>query len=445
VNAISKYSDWSIGQLHVGTLGWNGLMIFGMIYWLCPNIFQAKLWSPKLANLHFWLALSGVLLYALPLYIGGILQATRTLSLDDSGRLEHSAFMPLLTSMAPFWLARSLGGTIYTIGLVAMGLNVGLTWMRRPAKYAVAQIQAACCTIQKPDRSEQPTHQPSQLEGVPVLEFAKTVESLSTLSWHRNWERWPLRFGALIAVMIGIALVCEALPVWLVRSNIPRIASVKPYTPLELMGREIYVSEGCHNCHSQMIRSLVPETMRYTTDFSEAGEFAYDHPSQWGTRRIGPDLAREGGRQGSYWHWRHLDSPQGVTEGSVMPSFQRLLDSQLNTSEIPKRVHAATKIGIPYDKEFSSDDAILAHAKAQSQSIAAEIVMQGGPVIYADRLIEESTAMALIAYLQRLGKDRYAPPVPPAPTASVKRQSPLALATNSATAMREGGKTCSID
>jgi cytochrome c oxidase cbb3-type subunit I/II len=191
---------------------------------------------------------------------------------------------------------------------------------------------------------------------------------------------------------------------FLIRSNIPTIPSVKPYTPLELAGRDIYVSEGCYNCHSQMIRPMVAETLRYPPDYSKAGEFIYDRPFQWGSRRIGPDLAREGGKQSSFWHWRHFEDPAKTTEGSVMPPYRHLLSEKLNYKEIPKRIWAAHFLGARYDKELTDAEAI---ARTQAQAIAAEIISQGGPVTYQGNLLEDSTAIALIAYLQRVGTDLF--------------------------------------
>jgi cytochrome c oxidase cbb3-type subunit I/II len=190
---------------------------------------------------------------------------------------------------------------------------------------------------------------------------------------------------------------------FLIRSNIPTISSVKPYTPLELAGRDVYVSEGCYNCHSQMIRPMIAETQRYG-EFSKAGESVYDRPFQWGSRRIGPDLAREGGKNSSFWHWTHFENPARISPGTVMPSYEHLLKERLHFGEIEKRVQAAHFLGAPYDRELTESEAM---ARTQSEAIAAEIIAQGGPVTYNGELIKDSTAIALIAYLQRLGRDLF--------------------------------------
>ena len=221
-----------------------------------------------------------------------------------------------------------------------------------------------------------------------------------------------------------VASLFEIIPTFLIRSNVPTIASVKPYTPLELAGRDIYVSEGCYNCHSQMIRPMIAETQRYGV-YSKAGEFIYDRPFQWGSRRIGPDLAREGGLQSSFWHWEHFKNPAERSPGSVMPSYRHLLVERLNFGEIQKRIQAVHYLGAPYDKELTDAEAM---AHKQAEAVAAEILAQGGKVDFEGKLIKDSTAIALIAYLQRMGKDlfRVDAPVPVAGT-------PLAPAETAAT------------
>jgi cytochrome c oxidase cbb3-type subunit I/II len=195
----------------------------------------------------------------------------------------------------------------------------------------------------------------------------------------------------------------------LIRSNVPTIATVKPYTPLELAGRDIYVSEGCYNCHSQMIRPMVAETKRYG-EYSKAGEFIYDRPFQWGSRRIGPDLAREGGKQSSLWHWRHLERPQDFEEKSPMPSFAHLLDTPIDFDKVTDRVRAARMLGAPYDEQTVENAPAV--ARQQAEQIAADIVSQGGSIRRGDLMTLDSQAVALIAYLQRLGTDIFAPPEP---------------------------------
>jgi cytochrome c oxidase cbb3-type subunit I/II len=251
----------------------------------------------------------------------------------------------------------------------------------------------------------------SKLQDVPVLNAAKKLDVWSKMGWHRRWERLPVKFTVLTTLAVVIASLFEIIPTFLIRSNIPTIATVKPYTPLELAGRDIYVSEGCFNCHSQMIRPMVAETKRYG-EYSKPGEFIYDHPFQWGSRRIGPDLAREGGKQSSVWHWRHFENPQFFETASVMPSFEHLLDTPIDFKKVTDRVWAAGMLGAEYDFELSDSPEL---ARKQAERVAADIVSQGGPVRRGDLMTFDSQAVALIAYLQRLGTDINAPPEPAAP------------------------------
>jgi cytochrome c oxidase cbb3-type subunit I/II len=250
------------------------------------------------------------------------------------------------------------------------------------------------------------------------------------MDWHRRWERLPVRFTIFTALAVLLASALELVPMFLIRSNIPTISTVKPYTPLELAGRDIYVSEGCYNCHSQMIRPMVAEKLMYG-EFSKAGESVYDHPFQWGSRRIGPDLARIGiTQQSGLWHWRHFENPSYISEGSVMPSYRHLLEEKLNYNEIEKRVRAAQFLGATY--AFDPKDSAEV-ARKQAEKVAAEIVTQGGPVEYNGHLTKDSTAIALIAYLQRVGTDLFkteepAAPITPGATEAPAPATPEAMA-----------------
>ena len=410
VNALSHYTDWTIAHVHSGALGWNGFMTFGMIYWLLPRLYQTKLWSTKMAEWHFWIGTIGILLYIVPIYAAGITQGLMWRGLDDLGRLQYPDFIETVQTIVPFWWFRIIGGALFVTGVVMLAVNAVMTWSTRPATYEDPVYTAPRLTTGYLDDSARP----SKLAGKPVLEAATKIDQFVAMDWHRRWERLPIRFTLLTAVAVILASLFEFVPMFLIRSNIPTISSVKPYTPLELAGRDVYVSEGCYNCHSQMIRPMVAETQRYG-EFSKAGESIYDRPFQWGSRRIGPDLAREGGKQSSFWHWTHFEKPSQISPGTVMPSYQHLLTERLNFGEIEKRVQAAHFLGAPYDKELTEAEAM---AHKQSEAVAAEIIAQGGPVTYQEQLIKDSTAIALIAYLQRVGKDLYRveePPKTPAP------------------------------
>jgi cytochrome c oxidase cbb3-type subunit I/II len=398
VNALSHYTDWTIAHVHSGALGWNGFMTFGMIYWLLPRLYQTKLWSTKMAEWHFWIGTLGILLYIIPIYAAGITQGLMWRALDEYGGLQYK-FLETVQTTVPFWWTRVAAGGLYVFGVAMLAVNAVMTWRSRPAIYEVPVYSAPRLAREYRD-AQIPK---SVLEGTPVLEFATKVDQFAQMNWHRKWEHLPVWFTFATTVAVLIASAFEIVPMFLIRSNIPTISTVKPYTPLELAGRDIYVSEGCYNCHSQMIRPMVAEKLRYG-DFSKAGESIYDHPFQWGSRRIGPDLAREGGLQSSFWHWGHFENPSAVSVGSVMPSYQHLLDERLNFNAITERVRAATYLGAKYPFDIEKSPEV---ARLQAEKIAAEIIAQGGSVDRKGQLIKDSTAIALIAYLQRLGTDLY--------------------------------------
>ncbi len=412
VNALSHYTDWTIAHVHGGALGWNGFMTFGMLYWLLPRLYQTKLWSTKLATMHFWVGTIAILAYIVPIYVAGWTQGLMWRAIDpETGGLQYPDFVVTIDRVQQFWWIRVLAGAMYVAGVAMLAVNAVMTWLARPAKYEDPVHTAPRLVGAYPE-----TASPAlALADAPVLDLGKKIDNWTRFGWHRRWERLPLRFTIWVIVSVVVASLFEIIPTFLIRSNIPTIASVKPYTPLELAGRDIFVAEGCYNCHSQMIRPLVAETKRYG-DYSKPGESVYDHPFQWGSRRIGPDLAREGGRMTSGWHWKHLEDPQSINEQSVMPHYRHLLETKLNFNEIPKRVKAASILGAPYDRELTDG---VAMAQEQAEVVAADIVKNGGPVKYNGVMVMDSQATALIAYLQRLGADTdpsraVAPPTAPA-------------------------------
>ena len=216
------------------------------------------------------------------------------------------------------------------------------------------------------------------------------------MHWHTIIERKPLRFllFAFVAVLIGG--VVELVPTFLINENIPTIASVKPYTPLELQGRDIYIREGCYTCHSQMVRPFRDEESRYG-EYSKAGEFVYDHPFQWGSKRTGPDLHRVGGKYPNSWHYNHMRAPQDMTPGSIMPEYPWLLEQDLDISLTEAKIKAMQKLGVPYPAGYEriAVDDLHKQATAIAENLKTE-------KIKADKNKE---IIALIAYLQRLGTD----------------------------------------
>ncbi|MDX2130530.1 MAG: cytochrome-c oxidase, cbb3-type subunit I [Planctomycetota bacterium] len=404
VNALSHYTDWTIAHVHAGALGWNGFLTFGMIYWLLPRLFQTKLWSARWMNLHFWVATIGILLYILAIYTAGITQGLMWRAFDVSGRLQYPDFVETVAQLMPFYWIRVVGGLLYVAGVVMLGVNAIQTWRARPATFAeeVHEFPAL-------DRRYEDAPIPeSRLTS--NLNLGRDVEAKIIQGWfHRVWERKPFKFTAWVVAAVGVASLFEIIPTFLIRSNVPSIASVQPYTPLELYGRDIYIAEGCYNCHSQMIRPLWHETVRYG-EYSKPGEFVYDRPFQWGSRRIGPDLAREGGRQSHDWHVRHFENPRQLIPTSVMPSYGHLLTQDIDWGTIQGRVDAMAMLGVPYADAVRQGKAAEI-ARAQAVEIADNLAKQGGYTNMQDKKV-----IALVAYLQRLGTDLNKPPPDAAPT-----------------------------
>ncbi|HVX41731.1 MAG TPA: cytochrome-c oxidase, cbb3-type subunit I [Gemmatimonadaceae bacterium] len=398
VNALAHYTDWVIAHVHTGTLGWNGFMTFGMVYWLLPRLFQTKLYSKKLAEAHFWVASFGILLYVVAIYSAGVTQGLMWRAFDSTGRLAYPDFIETVLKLMPMYWMRAVGGSLYIIGMLMFGWNILMTWRARPAQYEEPVIQAPRLTKQYSD-----PHPGMQPAGA----WARFVD----LAWHRTWERRWLLFSAMTVLAVAIASLFEIIPTFLIRSNVPTIASVKPYTPLELAGRDIYIREGCFNCHSQMIRPFRHETERFG-EYSKPGEFVYDHPFLWGSRRIGPDLAREGGKYPDLWHVRHLQDPRSITARSIMPAYPQLLTQNIDFPMIQKRVDAMAMLGVPYGDAVKQGVAVTM-AEQQAKQIADGIAQTGGPTG-----LQTKEIVALTAYLQRLGRDIKASSVASAPAAA---------------------------
>jgi cytochrome c oxidase cbb3-type subunit I/II len=202
----------------------------------------------------------------------------------------------------------------------------------------------------------------------PALERAATKESPKL--GHRWLEGVPVTFSVLTAIAVIIGGLVEIVPMFLIKQNVPTIASVKPYTALECLGRDIYIREGCVGCHSQMIRPFRSETERYG-EYSKAGEFVYDHPFLWGSKRTGPDLHRVGGKYPDAWHYNHMEDPRLTSPESIMPAYPWLLTQKLDTSVAADRMRALRKVGVPY-----TDDEIRDAAKnieTQSQQVVANL------------------------------------------------------------------------
>lgn len=402
VNALSHYTDWTIAHVHAGALGWNGFMTFGMLYWLAPRIFQTKLYSTKLATWHFWIGTIGILVYVIPIYVAGLTQGLMWRAMDEKGALVYGTFLETVQQILPMYWIRVVGGILYIAGSLMFVVNFLMTWSTRPAKYEVPVFSAPALSKHYVD----PPIAGSNLNA--VLEFAKKLDVFGQLNWHRRWEHLPFKFTFFVLIAVVVASLFEIVPTFLIRANVPTIAKVQPYTPLELVGRDIYVAEGCYGCHSQMIRPILAETTRYG-EYSKPGEFIYDHPFQWGSRRVGPDLAREAGLRSNLWHYQHLEYPQGSSEGSTMPNYKHLTTTKLNFKAVKERVRSAMLLGAKYDFELEESEA---KAREQAVKVAGVLVQEGGKAKQ-----DEYMVIALIAYLQRLGADITRPDAP-APAAT---------------------------
>jgi cytochrome c oxidase cbb3-type subunit I/II len=372
VNAISHFTDWTIAHVHIGGLGWNGFMAFGMLYWLIPRMWGTPLYSKKLATNHFWLGTIGIVVYAVPLYWAGFTQAQMWKTFTEEGQLKFQ-FLETVTHIIPMYITRSIGGSLYLIGALLMVYNLYKTIAKG---YFIADEVCEAAPLEK-----QTGH---------VREY-----------WHRWIEKRPMTLLVFSLIVVAIGGAIEMIPTFLVKSNIPTIASVKPYTPLEVQGRDIYVREGCYLCHSQMVRPFRDEIARYG-EYSKAGEFVYDHPFQWGSKRTGPDLARVGGKYPDSWHYNHMMDPRIMSPGSIMPSYSWLLDNKIDTASTPAKIRAMQTLGVPYPKGY--DKLANSDLMAQANSIRLSLKM--------DKIEtpKDAEIVALIAYLQRLGKDIKAMP-----------------------------------
>ncbi|MFN8135068.1 MAG: cytochrome-c oxidase, cbb3-type subunit I [Bacteroidales bacterium] len=374
INAISHFTNWTVAHVHIGALGWNGFLTFGMIYWLFPRMFNTKLYSAKLANLHFWLGTLAILFWSVPMYWAGWTEASMWKQFNAAGDLVYPNFLEIVTQIMPMYYMRLFGGILYFSGALLLVYNIYKT-VKAGSFVAMEEAEA------------------------PAL--VKEGARVSGESFHRFLERRPVQFMILSIVAILIGGLVEIIPTYLIKSNIPTIATVKPYTPLELHGRDIYIKEGCYVCHSQMIRPFRSETERYG-EYSKAGEYVYDHPFQWGSKRIGPDLFREGVKSGPLyksdsWHYTHLMDPRKINAQSIMPKYPWLAENEIDIASTPAKIRVMQYLGVPYPEGY--DQKAIDDVKSQAEKIAAGLQSQGINVAASKQVI------ALIAYIQRLGTD----------------------------------------
>ena len=397
VNSISHFTDWTIAHVHIGAMGWNGGMTFGMLYWLVPKLFRSKLFSEKLANTHFWLATLGMLIYAIPLYWAAIAQWLMWREYNPEGFLENPNFLSTVTEIIPMYMFRALGGLLFLVGFLLMMWNLYKTM--------------AMGAFINDEASEAPALENNESR-------TKAGETV-----HRWLERKPTKFVIFAFIALAIGGAVEIVPMVFIKSNVPTIESVTPYSPLELAGRDIYIKEGCYTCHSQMIRPFRWETDRYG-EYSKIGEFVYDHPFQWGSKRTGPDLARAGVVGGpmyrtAAWHYNHFMDASGASPGTIMPNYMWFAENDIDLDIIPAKIRVMQTLGVPYPEGF--DKIAVDSLKSQAQAIADEInifidaarekakkkaLKEKKDFVDTYVNIEPTKQMiAMIAYLHKLGKD----------------------------------------
>lgn len=371
VSALGHYTDWIIGHVHGGALGWNGFMIFGMIYWLVPRLWKTKLYSQRLANAHFWIGFLGAVLYVVSMWVSGITQGLMWRAMDEAGQLVYPDFIETVIKIVPLYWIRTIGGSLYLLGFILLLINVMKSILSAP-RFEKAEVQRA------------PMLSPTTLENVGNKP-------------HRILEGLPGIFALVTLAAVLVGTFFEVLPTFFSSEFAPVVPGLKPYTGLQLQGRDIYVREGCYNCHSQMIRPLLAETKRYG-EYSRSEESIYDRPFQWGSKRTGPDLARIGGKYPDLWHYRHMANPREVVSDSIMPAYPWLYRDKIDFTVIQKKLSVMKSLGVPYSEE----DLKWAEyqAKQDAKDIADQLEVAG-----ANSKMEDKEIIALIAYLQRLGLD----------------------------------------
>ena len=368
VNSLAHYTDWIIGHVHGGTLGWNGFLTFGMIYYLVPKLWNTKLYSQRLANNHFWIGFFGILIYYISMWASGITQGLMWQSIDASGNLAYPDFVETVMKIVPLYYARAIGGTLFLIGFLLMLFNIWKTISLAPK-----------------GQDEQ------------AVDMANIRMDEASGTGHRKLESLGAVFTVLVLVAVIVGSIIEIVPTLSIHKYLPDANKVRPYTPLEQAGRDIYVKEGCYTCHSQMIRKLDFDVIRYG-EASKIEESMYDRPFQWGSKRTGPDLARVGGKYPDMWHYRHMIDPREITPKSIMPGYPWLDNKKIDYQILRKKLSVMKRLGVPYDEETVANADIIAEKESQELFNA---LLEQDPSL---ENIKDTQIIALISYLQSLGK-----------------------------------------
>jgi cytochrome c oxidase cbb3-type subunit I/II len=391
VNALSHDTDWTVGHVHSGALGWNGFLAFAMVYWMIPRIYGTKLWSESLANTHFWIATLGIVIYVVTMWISGITQGTMWFAFNEDGRLQYRDWIEILNAIKPFYWLRFIGGALYLTGILLCVVNI---WKTMSSGKMIANELAEAPAL-VPDSD----HEALIATAMAVKDPRERGNALHSLV-----ERWPTLLSIMAALALIAGGVMEIVPSLIQGALAPKIATVTPYTPLELTGRDIYIREGCVGCHTQMIRTIRAEVERYG-EYTRPGEGVYDRPFLWGSKRTGPDLAREGViRPMAAWHYQHMLEPASVSPGTVMPAYPWLISDDIDLSDIQAKLSALA--GTPIHTPYSAKQIINAVADTKVQALAVADRLRREDQRLSDvQGLENKEIIAVIAYLQRLGTD----------------------------------------
>jgi len=428
VSALGHYTDWIIGHVHGGGLGWNGFMAAGMFYWLVPRLYGTQLYSKKLADVHFWIGTVGILIYMVAMWVSGISQGLMWRAFTPEGTLLYPNFVETLLAIRPLYIARLVGGTLYLAGFGLLAWNLWKTARSgKPVNGSVTVLveeRKATATTWQLIASKPIAYILAMAVLVAVFGISNVFVATATVvfilvlviiglfvlrrepgkpGWHSLLEGNSFAFTLFVLIAILVGGIAELIPTIFVEKAVPKIgAGQVPYTPLELVGRDVYVSNGCYTCHSQQIRPFRSEKLRYG-DPSRAEESMFDHPFQWGSKRTGPDLARVGGKYPNLWHYTHMIDPRATSPGSNMPAYPWLEVRKVPLHQVPKKMQVMQKLGVPY-----SDEEIAQSQQAyeqQAKEITADLAQNGVELAW------DSELTALIAYLQKLGRQ-------PAPSSS---------------------------
>ena len=375
-NAMAHFTDWVVAHVHVGGLGWNGFVTFAILYWMIPRMWGTKLYSQRMANQHFWIGTLGILFYAVPMYFSGFSQGFMWKEFDASGNLKYN-FLETVERIKFLYMLRSFGGLLYLSGVILMIYNLVKT-VKQGSFIANEQAEAY------------------------ALDKAHDAHAGKPAYWHKWIETRPMTMLLFSLIMVSIGGMVQLVPMIFVKEQVKTISSIKPYSPLELEGRDLYIREGCNNCHSQLVRPFRSETERYG-EYSKSGEYVYDHPFLWGSKRTGPDLVRGGDKaankvyKNATWHYMHMVNPRETSPGSIMPAYPWLIDNSLDMSLLEGKIKAMRTLGVPYEKGYEND--AKADLMKQAEGIVAELKKDGYKVE------PDKEIVAMIAYLHKLGRD----------------------------------------